>query len=50
MKKLFVCEECAAEFTVQHNMEDFHYPVKYCAFCGETIELEDEIEDNGEEW
>jgi uncharacterized CHY-type Zn-finger protein len=52
-RKLIVCEDCEAEFKIQHEMDDHFYSVKHCPFCGDSLnsENEDEIEDFDEdEW
>jgi hypothetical protein len=36
--KLIVCESCEAEFRTKHTMDDHYYSVKFCVFCGETVE------------
>ena len=46
--KLVVCESCEAEFKIKHTMDDRLYSVKYCPFCGDDIE--EENEDILEEW
>lgn len=35
------CASCEAEFMLKHDMDDDHYRVEYCPFCGETMEDED---------
>jgi hypothetical protein len=51
MHKIFTCLECEAEFTLRYDMDDHHYMVEYCPFCG--VELDDEemfeIDDEDEE-
>ena len=44
---LKVCEVCEAEFIIGHHMNQHHYIVKYCTFCGEELEaeMEDELEE-----
>lgn len=53
MHKIIVCVSCEAEFTIRHDMDDNHYRVEYCPFCGETMEddedYEYEINDEDEE-
>ena len=46
--KLVVCESCEAEFKIKHTMDDRLYNIKYCPFCGDDIE--EENEDVLEEW
>jgi len=46
--KIVVCEECSAEYQVKHDLEETLYIIKYCRFCGNPIDLQD---DNAiEEW
>lgn len=50
MHKIEVCLQCQAEFHIKHDMDDGHYQVEFCPFCGERA-LEDEsyvIEDDDE--
>lgn len=42
MHKIIYCASCEAEFNLRHSMDDVHYVVEYCPFCGEM--LEDDIE------
>ena len=37
---LKVCDKCEAEFVIGHNMNQRHYIVRHCAFCGEELEVE----------
>ena len=46
--KLVVCESCEAEFKIRHTMDDRLYNIKYCPFCGDDIE--EENEDILEDW
>ena len=46
--RLVVCESCEAEFKIRHTMDDRLYNIKYCPFCGDDIE--EENEDILEEW
>ena len=44
--KLIVCVSCEAEFAIKHNMDDYHYRIMYCPFCGSDIDdpdFEDEM-------
>ncbi len=36
--KLIVCVSCEAEFAIKHNMDDYHYRIMYCPFCGSDID------------
>jgi len=50
--KLIVCEECEAEFRIKHGMDEHHYQITYCPFCGTSVddpEFVDEIEWDGDE-
>lgn len=44
MHKIFVCSSCEAEFTLRHDMDDDHYRVEYCPFCGEMLEDDEDYE------
>jgi hypothetical protein len=51
--KEIVCESCEASFTIEYEMLDTHYLVKFCPFCSEEIEEElsrgiIELDDDGE--
>lgn len=45
--KIIVCEGCDAEFKITHSMDEHHYELTYCPFCGEPIipEFVDDIWD-----
>lgn len=38
MHKLIVCLFCEAEYNLKHNMDEDHYIIKFCPFCGEELE------------
>ena len=44
---LKVCEKCEAEFVIGHNMNQRHYIIRHCTFCGEELEaeMEDELDE-----
>jgi hypothetical protein len=44
--KVIVCNECDAEFKINHAMDENYYRVEWCVFCsGElTEENKDEVE------
>lgn len=44
MNKVIVCAACEAEFNVRHDMDDDHYRLEYCPFCGEMLEDDEEYE------
>jgi len=47
MKRIIFCESCEGECKVQHSMDNEHYPIVYCPFCGEKLddEYQDDVED-----
>lgn len=49
MSNKIECISCDAVFTVKHEMERQYYPIEYCPFCGELLELEQPIEITYEE-
>lgn len=51
MHKIFTCLSCEAEFSIRHDMDDYHYKVEFCPFCGETLDEEEtfEFDDDEEE-
>ena len=44
MHKIIVCVSCEAEFTIRHDMDDDHYRIGYCPFCGEAMEEDEDYE------
>jgi hypothetical protein len=44
MHKLITCLLCDAEFNIRHSMDDKHYRVEFCPFCGEILDTEEEYE------
>ena len=42
--RVIECVSCDASFKVQHEMIEHYYTVEYCPFCGEELELEEELE------
>jgi len=51
-KKLIHCEECEADFTIGHDLDENSYVLKHCVFCGEELEeeCEDDFGDDSDEW
>jgi predicted RNA-binding Zn-ribbon protein involved in translation (DUF1610 family) len=49
MHKIFTCLSCEAEFSIRHDMDDYHYKVEFCPFCGETLDEEETFEFDDEE-
>jgi hypothetical protein len=52
MKKVVVCDECDAEFKIEHDLEESVYKMEYCIFCGEQLssDLTDDVESDEDEW
>ena len=46
MAKLIECLKCEGVASVNTEMTHHFYNVKYCPFCGEELELEEEFEIN----
>ena len=44
MHKALACTLCEADFSVRHDMDDDHYRIEYCPFCGELLDDEEEYE------
>ena len=47
------CDNCGAEYTVEHDLPEEDYKIRFCPFCGEEKENDDEIshvEDRYEDW
>jgi|TARA_B110000977_G_C10874807_1_gene415086 hypothetical protein len=38
--KEVVCESCEASFTIEYELLDTHYLVKFCPFCSEELDQE----------
>lgn len=49
MHKTCTCLECEAEFSIRHSMDDRHYVVEYCPFCGVELDHEEEFDSDEEE-
>ena len=47
-KRDMSCDDCGAEFEIQHEM-GLQYIPQYCSFCGEEISLGEERIDYEEE-
>ena len=43
-RKEILCDGCEAVFRIAHNMDEWSYGVKYCPFCSENIEEDNEDE------
>ena len=45
------CSSCDALFFVEHEMDEHFYPITHCPFCGDELDIEEELElDYGEEY
>jgi|TARA_R110002050_G_scaffold32034_1_gene82472 hypothetical protein len=42
IKKRIECEKCEGVSVIEHEMEHHFYEIKFCPFCGEELELEEE--------
>ena len=38
--KLIVCQSCEAEFQIKHSLNDRHYKIVFCPFCGSDVDLQ----------
>ena len=32
------CQECKSECEIEHEMDDHHYPIQHCPFCGAELD------------
>jgi len=52
-RKTVLCDHCEASYSVQYDMDEQYFQLKYCPFCGDEQPEEDEynmIEDNDYDW
>ena len=42
---LIVCVSCEAEFRIKPSLNDRHYHIMYCPFCGESIDDPDYVDE-----
>ena len=52
-RKTILCEHCDASYSVQYDMDEEYFKIKFCPFCGDNIPEEDEFnitDDNYEDW
>jgi len=35
------CIECDAVFKIKHDLEEHHYKVEFCPFCGDKMRYDD---------
>ena len=45
-KKFIECLKCEGVSTIDTEMDHHFYTIKFCPFCGEELELEEELEIN----
>ena len=45
-RKRIECMKCEGVSVIEHEMEHHFYGIKFCTFCGEELELEEELEIN----
>ena len=46
IRKRIECMKCDSVSVIEHEMEHHFYEIKFCPFCGEELELEEELEIN----
>jgi|TARA_B110000967_G_scaffold209172_1_gene264126 hypothetical protein len=46
---IYECISCDAMFKVKHEMEDIHYVIQCCPFCGEELDIETELKFSDDE-
>jgi len=46
VNKLIECLKCEGVAKIDTEMEHHFYIIKFCPFCGEELELEEELEIN----
>ena len=48
------CDNCGAEYTVEHDLPEEDYKIRFCPFCGEESQENDDeishVEDRYEDW
>ena len=53
-KKEILCESCDGVFKIQHDQEEHYYKVKYCPFCGDELNSDNEYDiiefNDADEW
>ena len=49
-RKTILCEHCDASYSVQYDMDDNFYKIKYCPFCGDNVPEENEFNITEEEY
>ena len=43
IKVKICCESCKSESIIEHDMDEFHYSVECCPFCGsDNVEIDDD--------
>lgn len=49
MNKNFYCVNCEIEFRIKHENDDDVFPVRFCPFCGNSLDPEEETYEVDEE-
>lgn len=50
-RKWLECTSCDAMFAVRHTMDEKFYKTEFCPFCGDELDVEEELDlDYGEEF
>jgi len=42
MKTHIECHSCDAAFNITHDLDEHYYSVRHCAFCGESLNTEED--------
>lgn len=42
MRKHYNCDQCDADFKINHDLDEEYYEVHFCPFCGAQINDEDD--------
>ena len=54
MEDKIKCENCSAEYEVKHDLPKDDFTIRYCPFCRQEREIEDDVfngvEDRYEDW
>ena len=55
MEDKIKCENCSAEYEVKHDLPKDDFTIRYCPFCRQEREVEEddilnEVEDRYEDW
>lgn len=39
------CNNCEANFQISHEMDAVRYPIEFCPFCGNDLDVIEEIQE-----